>query len=263
MSTQHPRKRFGQNFLHDDNIIAKIIAGMAPAGTDRFIEIGPGRGAITQPLNAACGLLDVIEIDLDLADALEHQPWASDITVHRCDALRFDFDSLNAEPGTLRLAGNLPYNISTPLLFHILNSHKLFRDVHVMLQKEVVQRMTANPGTKSYGRLTVALAARCEVESLFAIRPGSFTPAPKVDSAFARLTPLPQPLITPEEAHVFDAVVRQAFGQRRKQLGNALRDLMTPEQIALADIDPAVRAETLPVEKFVQLAQIVRAAELS
>jgi 16S rRNA (adenine1518-N6/adenine1519-N6)-dimethyltransferase len=253
MTARPPRKRFGQNFLHDPNIIRKIIATMAPAAGDHFVEIGPGRGAITRPLCLAAGQLDVIEIDEDLADDLARQPWAETITIHRSDALRFSFDAISARPDSLRLAGNLPYNISTPLLFHILNYHQLFRDIHVMLQKEVVQRMTALPGNKTYGRLTVALAARCHVESMFGIGAGAFKPAPKVESAFARLTPLDQPLITDAEAPVFDNILRSAFGQRRKQLQNAISDLLTAAQISAAGIDPKVRAEMLSVEEFVIL----------
>jgi 16S rRNA (adenine1518-N6/adenine1519-N6)-dimethyltransferase len=253
-----PRKRFGQNFLQDPNIIRKIIASMAPAPTDHFVEIGPGRGAITKPLSAAAGKLDVIEIDRDLAAELQKQPWAATLSIHCGDALNFAFDTLSKEPGSLRLAGNLPYNISTPLLFHVLDYYQLFRDVHVMLQKEVVQRMTALPGNKNYGRLTVALAARCRVESLFGIRPGAFQPAPKVDSAFARLTPLAEPLIDAATAPLFDTILRAAFGQRRKQLHNALQDLLSREQISAAGIDPAARAETLAVEQYVALCRVAQ-----
>jgi len=249
-----PRKRFGQNFLHDGNIIERILTSLAPAPGDHFVEIGPGQGAITRPLSERVQRLEVIEIDRDLAAALAASEWANAITIHQGDALKFDFAALTAAPGSLRLVGNLPYNISTPLLFHILESHHLFRDLHVMLQKEVVQRMTAAPGSKTYGRLTVALAARCSVESLFVIRPGSFFPAPKVDSAFARLTPLPQPLISAEHSDIFDTVVRNAFSQRRKQLGNALSNVLTPEQIIATDIDPKARAENLDVTDFVRLA---------
>ena len=253
MTMRPPRKRFGQNFLHDQNIINKIVTSMNPAASDHFVEIGPGQGAMTQPLSEAAGKLDVIEIDEDLADDLSHQPWASKLAIHRCDALNFPFDTISSRPGSLRLAGNLPYNISTPLLFHILDYHHLFRDIHVMLQKEVVQRMTAQPGNKTYGRLTVALAARCHVESLFSIGAGAFKPAPKVESAFARLTPLEQPLIAKSEAPVFDDILRQAFGQRRKQLRNAIKEILTAEQIRAAGIDPMVRAEVLSVEQFVKL----------
>ena len=155
----------------------------------------------------------------------------------------------------VRLIGNLPYNISTPLLFHILSYNHLFSDIHVMLQKEVVQRMTASPGSKIYGRLTVALAARCEVESLFTIKPGAFKPAPKVDSAFARLVPLKEPLISAQDSPAFDAVLRHAFGQRRKQLGNALQPLLDSSEILAAGIDPTLRAENLKVSEFINLSR--------
>ena len=173
------RKRFGQNFLHDAAIIERIVAAMAPAATDHFIEIGPGQGAMTRPLSERCAQLDVIELDRDLAERLTQEEWMADVTLHQADALKFDFSRVSAAPGALRLAGNLPYNISTPLLFHILEQHDLFRDIHVMLQREVVDRMTATPGSRTYGRLTVALAARCEVTSLFVIKPGAFPACPE------------------------------------------------------------------------------------
>ena len=256
MNLRRPRKRFGQNFLHDPNIISKIISSISPQKEDHFVEIGPGQGAMTKPLSDAVGELDVIEIDQDLAADLLAQSWAHKLKIHCSDALRFPFESISNKPGALRLAGNLPYNISTPLLFHILDYYQLFRDIHVMLQKEVVQRMTAKPGSKTYGRLTVALAARCHVESLFIIGPGAFRPAPKVESAFARLTPLPRPLVSEIEAPVFDDILRRAFGQRRKQLQNTLRDVLTAEQIQSAGIAPTIRAEMLSVEQFVSLTQM-------
>jgi len=262
VTSRPARKRFGQNFLHDTHVIGRIVAAVAPLSHDHLVEIGPGQGALTQPLSQLCGKLDVIEIDRDLADDLEQQDWANRVTVHRADALRFNFAGL-AEPGknddakpAMRLIGNLPYNISTPLLFHILDHYHLFRDIHVMLQKEVVQRMAAGPGSRTYGRLSVALAARCQVESLFMIKPGSFRPAPKVQSAFARLTPLPAPLVKQAEWPVFDEILRCAFGQRRKQLGNALRPVMDPGAVAAAGIDPKERAEQLTVHDFVSLMRI-------
>ena len=252
MKDPAPRKRFGQNFLHDAGIIERIVSSMTPQNTDHFVEIGPGRGAMTRPLLAKVAALDVVEIDTDLADRLEQQDWFKPVTLHRSDALKFDFQQIQTN-SKLRLAGNLPYNISTPLLFHFLGHLELFTDMHVMLQKEVVQRMTAEPGNKNYGRLTVALAAHCDVESLFVIKPGAFTPAPKVDSALARLTPLAQPLITQSQQTDFDAILRHAFGQRRKQLGNALSPVLTSDQIKAADIDPRQRAENLSVHDFVRL----------
>ncbi|MGI9291660.1 MAG: 16S rRNA (adenine(1518)-N(6)/adenine(1519)-N(6))-dimethyltransferase RsmA [Gammaproteobacteria bacterium] len=255
MSDHKARKRFGQNFLHDPQIIQRIIDAANPKPDDHFIEIGPGQGAITQPLAKHSGKLDVIEIDRDLAAALQKHEWSDRFTLHNEDALQFSFETLETNKQSLRLVGNLPYNISTPLLFHILESYELFKDIHVMLQKEVVQRMTASPGNKQYGRLTVALAARCHVESLFIIKPGAFNPAPKVDSAFARLVPLTEPLITAEESPAFDAVIRHAFGQRRKQLANALSPIMDSTKISSAGIDPKLRAENLKVEEFVELAR--------
>jgi 16S rRNA (adenine1518-N6/adenine1519-N6)-dimethyltransferase len=253
LNAHTPRKRFGQNFLHDAGIINRIVSSLTPQRHDHYVEIGPGHGAITQPLAAQVNQLDVIEIDHDLAAELQAQLWFDKINLHCADALKFDFNTIANPPNLLRLVGNLPYNISTPLLFHILSQHHLFSDIHVMLQKEVVQRMTASPGNKSYGRLTVALAARCKVESLFIIKPGAFTPAPKVDSAFTRLTPLEEPLITPAEQSSFDELLRHAFGQRRKQLGNAIQDLLSIEQIKACEINPQHRAETLSVHEFVKL----------
>jgi 16S rRNA (adenine1518-N6/adenine1519-N6)-dimethyltransferase len=252
-----PRKRFGQNFLHSPGVISRIIDALEPAPDDHFVEIGPGQGAITQPLSQRAGRLDVLEIDRDLAAALAGQPWARAINVHCTDALTVDLGTLAAGPGTLRLAGNLPYNISTPLLFHMLGQQRWWRDAHVMLQKEVVERMAATPGSRVYGRLTVALAARCAVTELFTIKPGAFRPAPRVQSAFARLTPLPQPLIAEHAAAAFDAILRAAFGQRRKQLANSLEALLSAADIAACGIDPTVRPEQLDVHAFVALANAV------
>ena len=252
MNDHQARKRFGQNFLHDAGVIQRILDSLVPTSSDHFVEIGPGQGAITRPLAERVARLDVVEIDRDLAADLTAQAWFEDVQLHVADALKFDFSAL-ADQQPLRMVGNLPYNISTPLLFHLLTQHHLFADLHVMLQKEVVDRMTARPGSKSYGRLTVALAVRCEVQSLFNIGSGAFKPAPKVDSAFARLTPLREPLINADEAAGFDTVVREAFGQRRKQLGNALRNVLTTEQIHAAGIDSTQRAENLSPEDFVAL----------
>ena len=162
MNEHRPRKHFGQNFLHDRNIIAKILRAVAPQPDEHFVEIGPGHGALTRPLLEQVGRLDVIEIDRDLAHAIERDITDPRLKVHRADALRFDFESIADTPAALRLVGNLPYNISTPRVFHFLDHSRLVRDAHVMLQKEVVERMAAEPGNKTYGRLTVSLAARCQ-----------------------------------------------------------------------------------------------------
>ena len=256
MNSVRPRKRFGQHFLHDPNIIRKIIDAIQPRSHDLFVEVGPGRGAITRPLAEAVKRLDVIEIDRDLAAALEDQKSHGNVTVYRADVMKFAFEAL-VQPGEkLRLAGNLPYNISSPLLFYLLDSSHLFEDIHVMLQKEVVDRITALPGNRTYGRLTVALAARCKAENLFEIQPGSFSPPPRVKSSFLRLTPLQTPKISAVLAPAFGQLVTQAFNMRRKQLSNALRGLLDANQIRSAGVDPSQRAEDLDVDAFIRLAEL-------
>lgn len=256
MNSVRPRKRFGQHFLHDPNIIRKIIDAIQPRSHDLFVEVGPGRGAITRPLAEAVKRLDVIEIDRDLAAALEDQNSHGNVTVYRADVMKFAFEAL-VQPGEkLRLAGNLPYNISSPLLFYLLDSSHLFEDIHVMLQKEVVDRITALPGNRTYGRLTVALAARCKAENLFEIQPGSFSPPPRVKSSFLRLTPLQTPKISAVLAPAFGQLVTQAFNMRRKQLSNALRGLLDANQIRSAGVDPSQRAEDLDVDAFIRLAEL-------
>ena len=255
MNDHSPRKRFGQNFLRDNNIIHKIIDAVRPAATDHFVEIGPGQGAITEPLCLATGGLDVIEIDRDLATALRERDWPGEVRVHEADALRFDFAGLAADR-PLRLVGNLPYNISTPLLFHLLDQASLFSDLHVMLQKEVVQRMAAGPGTKQYGRLSVMLAARCEVVPLFNISANCFYPPPRVESSFARLLPLPDPLVPDALYPRFRELVTAAFGMRRKTLANALRRHLSADEISGTGIDPGLRAEMLSPAEFLKLAEL-------
>ena len=252
MSEARPRKSLGQHFLHDRGIIEKILASIEPQPGQRFVEIGPGRGALTGPLLDRGIRLQVIELDRELAAALPGHFDTERLTVHCGDALKFDFRELGDEP--LRLVGNLPYNVSTPLLFHILASSARFSDIHVMLQKEVVRRMAASPGGRDYGRLTVSLAARCRVEPLFDIRPGAFTPPPRVDSSFVRLVPEAGRLGAISDPATFDRIVSAAFGQRRKQLGNSLRDWFTGEQLQAMDIDPKRRAETLSLAEFQRLA---------
>ena len=256
MNSVRPRKRFGQHFLHDPNIIRKIIDAIQPRSHDLFVEVGPGRGAITRPLAEAVKRLDVIEIDRDLAAALEDQNSHGNVTVYRADVMKFAFEALIQPGEKLRLAGNLPYNISSPLLFYLLDSSHLFEDIHVMLQKEVVDRITALPGNRTYGRLTVALAARCKAENLFEIQPGSFSPPPRVKSSFLRLTPLQTPKISAVLAPAFGQLVTQAFNMRRKQLLNALRGLLDANQIRSAGVDPSQRAEDLDVDAFIRLAEL-------
>ena len=204
--------------------------------------------------------LDVIEIDRDLANSLQADIEDPRLTVHQSDALKFDFRQIDSSAGALRLAGNLPYNISSPLLFHMLAQGDLFRDMHVMLQKEVVARMSAPPGNRTYGRLTVALAARCRVEALFDIRPGSFTPPPRIDSSFARLCPDREQRERILDETAFDKVLRHAFSMRRKRIANALRGLLSEAQISELGIDPGLRAEQLTVDSFLALGNLYATA---
>jgi len=249
------RKRFGQHFLHDPSVIARIIAAVRPQPGEHLIEIGPGLGAITLPLLAACGRLEAVELDRDVIPHLEARcAGAGELLIHRADALEVDFATLRQDERPLRLVGNLPYNISTPLLFHFLAAADHIRDMHFMLQKEVVERMAAGPGSSDYGRLSVMLAARCRVVPLFEIGPGAFSPPPKVDSAVVRLQPLATPAVPAALAPNFAEVVRLAFAQRRKTLRNTLRPLLDAAAIEAAGVDPGARAETLDLAAFVRLA---------
>ena len=255
------RKRFGQHFLHDPGVIERIVAAIAPRRGEALVEIGPGHGALTEPVLAASGALDVIEIDRDLAAALELRYRAQPaLRLHTGDALEFDYSALARERGQrLRIVGNLPYNISTPLLFRLLAHSAQITDMHFMLQKEVVERIVAAPGSRQYGRLGVMLAPRVRAMRLLEIGPGAFRPAPRVHSALLRLEALPD---TPDWASGphYGAVVAAAFGQRRKTLRNALAGLLDASQIAAAGIDPGARAETLAPAQFGRLAQAVAAA---
>ncbi len=252
-----PRKRFGQNFLHDPAVIGRIVAAINPAGSEQLVEIGPGQGAITVPLLQQAGHLAVVELDRDLVGPLrERCTGLGELSIYNADALRFDFCAL-AGNGPLRIVGNLPYNISTPLLFHLLVQHRCIRDMHFMLQKEVVERMAAVPGSRQYGRLSVMLQYRCEVIHLFNIGSGAFSPPPKVESAFVRLLPYAAPPVQVNDAVIFEQLVRQAFAQRRKTLRNALRGMLEADAISALGIDPAARAETLSVSDFAALANSV------
>lgn len=250
-----PRKRFGQHFLHDRNIINKILLAIAPKPNDLLVEIGPGLGALTLPLLEHCGKLTAVELDRDVIPELEADAAGKgELHVIQGDALKTDFRALTPPGGKIRLIGNLPYNISTPLLFHLLDQADAISDMHFMLQKEVVQRMAAKPGGKDYGRLTVMLAARCRVEPLFNIGSGAFTPAPKVESAFVRLTPHATPPFEIADQPRFAKIVNQAFSQRRKTLRNALRGLADEAAIRAAGLDPAARPETLSASDYARLA---------
>jgi 16S rRNA (adenine1518-N6/adenine1519-N6)-dimethyltransferase len=253
------RKRFGQNFLHDSHVIDKIIACIAPKPDQHLIEIGPGRGAITEPLLAATeGVLDVIELDRDLIPILRTQFFnAKALTIHEADAMQFDFASLYTDDRPLRLVGNLPYNISTPLMFHLLSYAPIISDMHFMLQKEVVERLCAAPGEKAYGRLGIMMQYQCQTRYLFTVAPGSFDPAPKVDSAIVRLIPRKEIKHKAKNFETFEQVVKAAFAQRRKTLRNNLKGMVTEEQLVSIDVDPGARAETLSIKTFVDIANVI------
>jgi len=253
-----PRKRLGQHFLHDPHVIAKIVAAIDPEPTDRVVEIGSGRGALTQPLLERLQTLHVIELDTRLAEQMAVSAAASErLRVHHADALEFDFGALSAGPASLRVVGNLPYNISTPLLFRLLEYREVIKDMHLMLQKEVVDRMTAHPGSKTYGRLTVMLSAWLDIESCFDIGPGAFRPPPKVRSSFARLVPRRAPRFAIDDEIRFSELVAHLFSMRRKTLARSLRERLAPDDIAALGIDPRARPETLLPAEFAQLARAV------
>lgn len=250
------RKRFGQNFLHDRHVIERIVAAIRPQTTDTIVEIGPGLAALTRPLLERIPHLHVVELDRDLVARLRAEFPPERLTIHEGDALKFDFSSLGPD---LRVVGNLPYNISSPLLFHLAEFAGQIRDMHFMLQKEVVWRMAAVPDSADYGRLSVMLQARFRVEKLFIVPPGAFTPAPKVDSAIVRLTPLPAAEIAWQSRELqerFATVVAHAFSMRRKTLRNNLKGLISAEAMTAIDIDPGRRAESLSVADFAHLAAI-------
>jgi 16S rRNA (adenine1518-N6/adenine1519-N6)-dimethyltransferase len=250
------RKRFGQHFLHDPTVLERIVAEIGPRADDRLVEIGPGRGALTRVLlEAGNGALDAIEIDRDLAALL--RTGMNDyprFVLHEVDALEFDFTQLARERGgRLRVVGNLPYNISTPLLFHLLEHAGAIEDLHIMLQREVIARMAAQPDEEDYGRLTIMLAPLVTIERLFDVGPGAFTPPPRVWSAVARLTVRPEPAfaVSPQ----FAKIVAAAFSHRRKTLRNALRGLVSLEQIERCGLDPGARPETFAPQAFNDLAR--------
>jgi 16S rRNA (adenine1518-N6/adenine1519-N6)-dimethyltransferase len=256
-----PRKRFGQNFLHDSFIISSILDCIQANSDDHWVEIGPGMGALTTPLVKKGLRLDLIELDRDLValltDKFKH---VNNLKVHSADALRFDFSSLVEGNEKLRVIGNLPYNISTPLMFHLLESTGVIEDMHFMLQKEVVDRICAGPGNKQYGKLSIMMQYYCETEWLFDVPPESFDPKPKVMSAIVRLIPHPQPSVDVDVSKLY-RVVTEAFSQRRKTLRNSLQKLLTEEQIVTQDINPTLRAENLSLNDFAKLANLLSAAE--
>ncbi len=257
MDSHTPRKRFGQHFLHERRTIERIVAAFDPRPGEHVVEIGPGQGALTQELLRRAQRLDAIELDRDLAAPLEEScRGLGELVVHGADALKFDFCELVQGTARLRVIGNLPYNISTPLLFHLLDQAHCIQDMCFMLQKEVVDRLAATPGNKAYGRLSVMVQWRCDVVPLFTVAPGAFRPPPKVDSAVVRLMPKQSPLRLLDEK-LFAEVVRAAFAQRRKSLRNSLKRLARAEEFVAAAVDPGLRAEALSLEQFVRLSNTI------
>ncbi|HBQ44184.1 MAG TPA: 16S rRNA (adenine(1518)-N(6)/adenine(1519)-N(6))-dimethyltransferase [Thiomicrospira sp.] len=259
MSSHKHKKRFGQNFLNNSKIIEQIIAGISPKSDQHLVEIGPGEAALTEPLLSIVKKLDIIEIDNDLIAPLERKFGNMPaFNLHHTDALTFDYATLlTAGEERFRVVGNLPYNISSPLMFHLLTFADKIQDMHFMLQKEVVERITSVTGKKSYGRLSVMMQYACETEYLFTVGPENFNPPPKVDSAIIRLTPHRTLPFKADCETTFAKLVKQSFSLKRKNLRNNLKGLLNTEQIEACGIDPDIRAERLNVEKFVILANFL------
>lgn len=251
----HARKRFGQNFLHDQYTIDSIVSAIAPRQNDVMVEIGPGLGALTEPVCDQIDKLHVVELDRDPAARLREHPRLKDkLIVHEADAMKFNFDEL-AQPGRpLRVFGNLPYNISTPLIFHLLEKSQHITDMYFMLQKEVVERLAAGPNSKDYGRLTVMTQYYCQVVPVLEVGPHAFKPAPKVDSAVVRLVPYQQRPYEALNVNDLHRVCQEGFGQRRKTIRNSFRNFITAEQLEEIGIDPNLRPENLTLAQFVSIA---------
>jgi 16S rRNA (adenine1518-N6/adenine1519-N6)-dimethyltransferase len=251
------RKRFGQNFLHDDHVLSSITESINPRAGDAMVEIGPGLAAMTDQLLRSLPHMHVVELDRDLVARLEKKYPREKLTIHSGDALKFDFGTIPVPEGQkLRVVGNLPYNISSPLLFHLAEFAPQVQDQHFMLQKEVVERMVAEPGSKVYGRLSVMLQWRYHMDLLFVVPPEAFDPPPKVDSAIVRMIPVAKPL--PCDRETLEAVVQKAFSQRRKVIRNCLSGMFTEEQIRAAGVDPTARPETVALEGYVALANLLK-----
>ena len=253
MSRGHrPRKRFGQHFLTDQTTIDDIVAAVRPQMSETIVEIGPGHGAISKPLADLAGAFHAIELDRDLAASLRQQFAAqANVTIHEADALRFEFPTLGTD---LRIVGNLPYNVSTPLLFRLTGFRHVIRDMHFMLQKEVVDRMAAPPGNKTYGRLSIMLGCYMEIEPLFDVPATAFNPPPRVTSSIVRLRALPDTAYAIADHQALSSIVAEAFSQRRKTLRNALKARATEEDLIAAGMDPALRPEQATIANYVALA---------
>ena len=252
------KKRFGQNFLHNDAVISSIVDVINPEPGENLIEIGPGLGALTEPVIERAGKLTVVELDRDLAHRLRHHPFlAPHLTIYETDALKFDFGQLAKDDQPLRIFGNLPYNISTPLIFHLLTFNDKVQDMHFMLQKEVVARMAAGPDSKTYGRLSIMTQYQCQVIPVMEIGPEAFKPAPKVDSAIVRLIPHKEIKTPVKDIKALNQVCLAAFNQRRKTVRNGFKKLMSSDQLESLGINPGLRPENLSVDDFIMLANFV------
>ncbi|MCJ8320443.1 MAG: 16S rRNA (adenine(1518)-N(6)/adenine(1519)-N(6))-dimethyltransferase RsmA [Colwellia sp.] len=252
------KKRFGQNFLHNEAVISSIVDVINPEPGENLVEIGPGLGALTEPVVERAGKLTVVELDRDLARRLRHHPFlAEHLTIHETDALKFDFSELVIDEKPLRIFGNLPYNISTPLIFHLLTFHDKVQDMHFMLQKEVVERMAASPNCKTYGRLSIMTQYQCQVIPVMEIGPEAFKPAPKVDSAIVRLVPHKKIKNPVKDIKALNQVCLAGFNQRRKTIRNSFKKLLTSDQLESMGINPGLRPENLSVDDYIMLANFV------
>ncbi len=260
--THTPRKRFGQNFLHDQTIIYNILGSLQAQVDEHWVEIGPGQGALTKPLPDKGLRLDVVELDRDLVIWLQKNfSQYPQLTIHSADALKFDFGSLAQAGEKLHVIGNLPYNISTPLLFHLLENAKSIEDMTFMLQKEVVERICAVPGSKTYGRLSIMMQYYCATEFLFEVPPESFDPAPKVTSAVIKLTPHAEPPVSVNDLEQLGWIITQAFSQRRKTLRNALKKIIAETSLLNLGINPVRRPETLTLAEFATISNAIQDLE--
>ncbi len=258
MFYKNTRKRFGQHFLDDIGVLENIVEAIGPAEHDHLVEIGPGHGVLTEALIDRCGTLDVIEIDRDLVKILQEKfRDHTNITIHQADVLQFDFQQLMTTNKPLRVVGNLPYNISSPLLFKLFSISECIQDMNFMLQKEVALRLTAKTGDSDYSRLSVMAHYFCENVLLFIVPPTAFNPPPRVESAFICLTPHKNKKSRANDLHLFSQIVKEAFTYRRKTLGNALKRLITPEKLREIGIDPMLRPQQLTVENFVKISNIM------
>lgn len=253
----HPRKRFGQHFLIDPNVLMEILRCLQLQKTDRVVEIGPGQGALTEFLLSHLDHLDAVELDRDLIAYLQQQFDAKRLTVHSADALNFNYHALSKQKSDLRIVGNLPYNISTPLLFKLFSEIDCIKDMHFMLQKEVVLRLTAKVGTTDYSRLSVMAHYYCDNTYLFTVPPTAFDPPPKVESAVIRLVPKKQLPLSAQEFNVFSQVVKEAFNYRRKTLSNCLKRFIDANTLSSLDIDPNTRPQNISVSEFIRISNAI------